>query len=56
MKPIDRCTHALEAQRTMRTIWPHATNDAERALIENVLVTLREYLRAHCQEHNIPLS
>ena len=52
--PRERCLAMLEAQRIARETWLNAANDAERTLLENVLVTIREYLRAHCKEHKIP--
>lgn len=56
MNPKDRCLAALEAQRIMREMWSHAGHEHERMLIENVLVTMRAYLVAHCKEHHLPLQ
>lgn len=52
--PRERCLAMLEAQRITRETWASAANDAERILLENVLVTIRGYLRQHCEEHKIP--
>ena len=52
--PRERCLAMLEAQRIARDTWLNAANDAERTLLENVLVVIREYLRQHCKEYKIP--
>ena len=52
--PRERCLAMFEAQRIARETWASAANDAERTLLENVLVVIREYLRQHCKEHKIP--
>ena len=56
MNPRDRCLAMLEAQRITREVWAVAAHDAERMLLENVLVTMRAYLRAHCAEHKLPFE
>ena len=52
--PRERCLAMLEAQRIARDTWLNAANDAERTLLENVLVVIREYLRQHCKEYKLP--
>lgn len=56
MSPRDRCLAAMEAQRILRQVWAAAASDHERMLLENILVTLRAYLRELCKDHNIPFE
>lgn len=52
----NRCLLVLAAKENVQEAWASAENDHERMLLENVLVTVRAYLKDMCEKAGLPFQ